>query len=88
MAEADSNKLAILFADMVGSTHLFDKFGNERGHAAVNECIAALKQVTQNFRGRTVKTRVLANGDGISRTSDDVVAQGAVMPDVPIAYCT
>ena len=56
MAETDSTRLAILFADMVASTRLFDKFGNERAHAIVNECIAALKQITQNFRGRTVKT--------------------------------
>ena len=31
MAEMDSNKLTILFADMVGSTRLYDKFGIERG---------------------------------------------------------
>ena len=56
MAEMDSNKLTILFADMVGSTRFYDKWGIERGHATVNDCLAALKQITQNFRGRTVKT--------------------------------
>ena len=56
MAEMDSSRLTILFADMVGSTRFYDRFGIERGHAIVNDCLAALKQITQNFRGRTIKT--------------------------------
>ncbi len=56
MAEAGSSMLAILFADIVGSTHLYERFGNERAHAAVDGCISALKQITKQLGGRTVKT--------------------------------
>lgn len=56
MAETEPSKLAILFADMVGSTRFYDRYGIERGHAVVNECLAGLRQVTQNFRGRVIKT--------------------------------
>ena len=72
MAEMDSSKLAILFADMVGSTRFYDRFGIERGHATVNECLAALKQITLNFRGRTIKT-----------IGDELMA---VFPDADMAW--
>jgi len=59
MSEAGSNHtamLATLFADIVGSTRLYDKFGNERAHQAVEGCLNVLKQVTEEQGGRTVKT--------------------------------
>jgi len=56
MNESDSNMLAILFADIVGSTRLYERFGNERAHAAVDTCLGELKQITQQLGGRTVKT--------------------------------
>jgi len=48
--------LATLFADIVGSTRLYEKFGNERAHRAVESCLDTLKQVTEEQGGRTVKT--------------------------------
>jgi class 3 adenylate cyclase len=56
MGESDSGLLAILFADIVGSTQLYERFGNERAHAAVDGCIGSLKEVTREFGGRVVKT--------------------------------
>jgi class 3 adenylate cyclase len=56
MNEADSAMLAILFADIVGSTRLYERFGNARAHAAVDTCLGELKQITQQLGGRTVKT--------------------------------
>jgi class 3 adenylate cyclase len=48
--------LAILFADVVGSTRLYEKFGDAITLEAINGCIGALKNVTTEFGGRTVKT--------------------------------
>ena len=56
MADKDSKAMVILFADIVGSTRIYERFGNERAHAAVEECLTALKQVTKQFGGRTIKT--------------------------------
>ena len=56
MSESDTSMLAILFADIVGSTRLYERFGNERAHAAVDRCLGELKQITKQLGGRTVKT--------------------------------
>lgn len=56
MPETSSSMLATLFADIVGSTRLYEKFGDERAHSAVEECLNALKLVTRDAGGRTVKT--------------------------------
>jgi adenylate cyclase len=56
MPEPTATKLTILFADIVGSTRLYEKFGDVKALAAVNGCIGVLKDVTRTFRGRTVKT--------------------------------
>jgi class 3 adenylate cyclase len=56
MNESDASMLSILFADIVGSTRLYERFGNERAHAAVDACLGELKQITRQLGGRTVKT--------------------------------
>lgn len=56
MAEPAVTMLATLFADIVGSTRLYERFGDQAAHAAVQRCLERLKQVTAEFDGRTVKT--------------------------------
>jgi hypothetical protein len=48
--------LATLFADIVGSTRLYEQFGDQAAHAAVERCLDQLKQATAEFGGRTIKT--------------------------------
>ena len=47
---------ATLFADIVGSTRLYERLGDHSAHAAVESCLARLEQVSAEFEGRTVKT--------------------------------
>lgn len=56
MVDSPPCMLAILFADVVGSTRIYEKYGDARALEAINGCVAALKQVTDEFGGRTVKT--------------------------------
>lgn len=46
----------VLFADVSGSTRLYEVLGDARAFAAINQCIALLRGVTETFQGRVVKT--------------------------------
>lgn len=51
-----TQQLAIMFADIAGSTQLYDTIGNVRARDATSSCIALLSQVTNQHRGRVIKT--------------------------------
>ncbi len=46
----------VLFADVSGSTRLYEALGDARAFAAISQCIAVLRRVTETFHGRVVKT--------------------------------
>ncbi|MGN7613905.1 adenylate/guanylate cyclase domain-containing protein [Magnetococcales bacterium HHB-1] len=48
--------LAILFADIAGSTRLYDKLGDVQARTLTSRCIQSLTETTQNFRGKVIKT--------------------------------
>lgn len=48
--------LAVLFADVVGSTRLYDTFGDTVAKQMIDECLAALRGVVQQYGGRVIKT--------------------------------
>ncbi|MCK6404698.1 MAG: adenylate/guanylate cyclase domain-containing protein [Rhodocyclaceae bacterium] len=48
--------LAILFADVSGSTRLYEKLGDTEALRAVERCIKRMERVIEGFRGRVVKT--------------------------------
>jgi len=56
MSDAGAPKLATLFADVAGSTRLYERFGDVAAYAAIERCLQALKRVTEDFGGRTIKT--------------------------------
>lgn len=49
-------EVAILFADVVGSTHLYDKFGDTRASETVALCLNVMKEATQQYNGTVIKT--------------------------------
>jgi len=57
----DTTRRSILFADVVGSTELYEKLGNEAARASIDQCLATLSSTVEAFRGRIVKSL----GDGI-----------------------
>ena len=55
MAPKTTN-LAILFADVSGSTRLFETLGDETARVKVSECLDTLTYVTKNHKGTVIKT--------------------------------
>ena len=48
--------LAVLFADVVGSTKLYDTLGDVTAKQMIDECLAVLQGVVQKYGGRVIKT--------------------------------
>ena len=49
-------EVAILFADVVGSTQLYDKFGDTKASETVAVCLDVMKDATHQFNGTVIKT--------------------------------
>ena len=49
-------EVAILFADVVGSTRLYDEFGDTKASETVAHCLDVMKEATQQFNGTVIKT--------------------------------
>ncbi|MDE0754309.1 MAG: FHA domain-containing protein [Woeseiaceae bacterium] len=49
-------EVAILFADVVGSTQLYDKFGDTKASETVARCLDIMKDATYQFNGTVIKT--------------------------------
>lgn len=61
-------EVAILFADVVGSTQLYDKFGDTKASETVAACLSVMKDSTHEFNGTVIKTI----GDEVMATFSDV----------------
>lgn len=53
---ATETKVAILFADVVGSTKLYEHLGDARARETVQQCLAEMRQATEQFGGSVIKT--------------------------------
>ncbi|HEX6137020.1 MAG TPA: adenylate/guanylate cyclase domain-containing protein [Casimicrobiaceae bacterium] len=51
-----SSELAVLFADVSGSTRLYETLGDERALATVGQCLALVREACEGNSGRVVKT--------------------------------
>lgn len=70
-------EVAILFADVVGSTQMYDKFGDTKASETVADCLDVMKDATHQFNGTVIKTI----GDEVMSTfpSVDEAMNAAVM---------
>jgi class 3 adenylate cyclase len=50
------HSLCLVFADVAGSTRLYETIGDQQALAAVERCLSILRRVTQTYRGRVIKT--------------------------------
>ncbi len=66
MNKAERN-LCVLFADISGSTRLYEKLGDKEALYAVERCINRMTRATEQFRGRVIKTI----GDEVMAVFDD-----------------
>src|SRR5512147_1324723 len=48
--------VAVLFADIAGSTKLYDALGDTDAKTMIDEALTAMRVITQRHRGRVVKT--------------------------------
>lgn len=51
-----SSELAVLFADVSGSTRLYETLGDERALATVGRCVLLMREACDGHAGRVVKT--------------------------------
>ena len=51
-----AHEMAVLFADVCGSTQLYDVLGDLAAHALINKCLAVIRLATEAHAGRVVKT--------------------------------
>ena len=49
-------EVAIVFADVVGSTQLYDKFGDTKASETVADCLEVMKDATHQYNGTVIKT--------------------------------
>ncbi len=78
MAEGVGKEVAILFADVVGSTHLYEELGDERARDTVQQCLKIMREATEQFGGLVIKTM----GDEIMATfpsADDAMSAASQM---------
>ncbi len=61
-------EVAIVFADVVGSTQLYDKFGDTKASETVAHCLEIMKDATYQFNGTVIKTI----GDEVMSTFETV----------------
>ncbi|MBI3601203.1 MAG: adenylate/guanylate cyclase domain-containing protein [Nitrospinae bacterium] len=52
----ETSNLAILFADISGSTRLYEALGSERAREITSGCINLLAKIAKEFQGRIIKT--------------------------------
>lgn len=67
---AQTKKLAIVFADIVGSTRLYDTLGDERARQIISVTLDLLVEVVARYKGTVIKMI----GDEIMCTFDNVEA--------------
>lgn len=78
MTASPDKKLAILFADVVGSTQLYDDLGDDRARETVQQCLRVMKQATEQYGGTVIKTV----GDEVMSTfpsADDALSASSQM---------
>lgn len=71
-------ELAIVFADVVGSTQLYEALGDEVARETVQKCVDAMKESTEHFGGAVIKTM----GDEVMATfpsADDAMNAASQM---------
>ena len=70
--------LAILFADIAKSTHLYETLGNKTAQTLIGSCLSLLSRITSQYNGTVIKTI----GDEIMCTfpgANDAVGAGITM---------
>jgi class 3 adenylate cyclase len=71
-------EVAIVFADVVGSTHLYEAMGDDKARETVQQCLRIMRNATEQFGGTVIKTM----GDEVMSTfpsADDAMNAASQM---------
>jgi len=81
-------KRAILFADVSGSTGLYEKLGDKPAAEAIEKCLGELRQVVSKYQGQVVKTigdeimAVFGKADAAGEAAKEMQQRMAALPPV------
>lgn len=78
--------LCVLFADVSGSTRLYEKLGDKEALHAVERCINRMTRATEQFHGRVIKTigdEVMAVFDSAEEGMDAASSMQQRVDDLP-----
>lgn len=84
-SKAERN-LCVLFADVSGSTRLYEKLGDKEALHAVERCLNRMTRATEQFKGRVVKTigdEVMAVFDSAEAGMDAACSMQQRVDDLP-----
>ena len=76
----EHTQVTILFADVVGSTQLYELMGDDLARETIQSCVETMKMATDEYGGSVIKTM----GDGSMSYFED--AQSAVMAAVKFQH--
>src|SRR2546425_11994961 len=71
----DSRQNTVLFADVSGSTQLYEAAGDTTAHGAIAGCLDVMRKAVEGARGRVVKT--IGDEEMALFPSADAAAAGA-----------
>src|SRR6266850_2071412 len=90
MAEQVS-EASVLFADVSGSTKLYETAGDAVAHAAIEKCVNLMREKTVNAKGRVIKTigdevmSAFPNADAAADAAIEMQSAISEMPPVGVA---
>ena len=76
----DETKGCVLFADVSGSTKLYESVGDSAAHAAIDLCVKLFRALTEQHGGRVVKTI----GDEVMAIFPDACSAGKAAVDIQL----
>ena len=88
MTQPQSRDVAIMFADISGSTRLYDILGNAQALKSVEQCLGIMKKATETNGGRVIKTigdEVMAlfpNADTCLLAASEIQTQIFALPPI------
>ena len=85
MAE-QASEAAILFADVSGSTKLYETAGNAVAHAAVESCVNVMREKTLAANGRVIKTigdEVMSAFPSVDNAADAAIEMQLAISELP-----
>ena len=85
MAEQVS-EVSVLFADVSGSTKLYETAGDAVAHAAIEKCVNLMRERTLNARGRVIKTigdEVMSAFPTVDAAADAAIEMQSAISELP-----